>query len=139
MFATVFLLLLTCHWLADYPGQTDRQASRKAGWTDENGHHHHGWYENLVHAATHVGITAVVLLLAGWLALGQHPSAVGLAAGLAWVGISHSLIDRRRGVRWWMENTGQQDFLAHGGAAHVDQAAHVGLGLLPAALLIALL
>ncbi|MFI9331954.1 DUF3307 domain-containing protein [Kitasatospora sp. NPDC052868] len=142
MFADLFVLLLTGHWLADYPGQTDRQAARKAGWTEGEdgpnpGRHHHGWGENLLHAATHVAITAVLLL--GAFALDLHPSTAGLAAGLAWIGASHSFIDRRWAVRWWMERTGQAEFLAQGGAAYVDQAAHVGLGLLPAALAITLL
>lgn len=60
-----------------------------------------------------------------------------LVAALVWVGVSHSLIDRRAGVRWWMEHTGQRGFLAHGGAAHVDQAFHIGVGLLPAAMILA--
>jgi hypothetical protein len=134
MFADLFALLYAAHLLADYPGQTDKQASRKAGWTDEDGHHH-GWGANLVHAATHVGLT-LVLLTVGWVVLDLHLDVAGLAAGLVWVGFSHSFIDRRWAVRWWMENTGQADFLARGGAAHVDQAAHIALGLVPAALLI---
>ncbi|MFE1251204.1 hypothetical protein [Streptomyces sp. NPDC058735] len=52
---------------------------------------------------------------------------------LAWVGISHGFIDRRWPVDRWMSFAGQSGFKAHGGAAHVDQAAHVVLGLLPAA------
>ena len=136
MFANVFLLLLTAHWLADYPLQTDRQSTRKAGWIDPEGRHHHGWTENLTHAATHIAASAV-LLGATWHLLDHHASTLGLAAGFAWIGASHSLIDRRSGVRWWMEHTGQAGFLARGGAAHVDQTAHIALGLLPSALLIA--
>lgn len=36
-FAAVFVLFYIAHLLADYPLQTDRQASRKAGWTEGEG------------------------------------------------------------------------------------------------------
>lgn len=55
---------------------------------------------------------------------------------LLWVG--HLLADypgqtdRRWIVTWWMEHTGQAEYLARGGAQHVDQAAHA-LALLIAA------
>jgi len=133
MFADLFVLLFASHLTADYPGQTDHQAAHKA----DPGRA--GWTANLVHAATHVLISAAVLLLVGRLALGIRPSALGMAAALAWIGISHAFIDRRWAVRWWMENAGQRDFLAHGGAAHVDQAAHIALGLVPAAVMLAVL
>ncbi|MFE2497101.1 hypothetical protein [Streptomyces scopuliridis] len=32
---------------------------------------------------------------------------------------------RRRPVTWWMTNTGSEDWISRGGAAHVDQTAHV--------------
>jgi hypothetical protein len=35
-----------------------------------------------------------------------------------------------------MAHTRQAGFAAHGGAAHVDQASHIALGILPAALFI---
>ncbi len=132
IFPAVFILLLVGHYLADYPGQTDHQAGHKADRTAE------GWRANAAHAGTHVALTASLLGL-GALALNLPLTAPGIAVALAWVGASHSFIDRRWAVRWWMENTGQRDFLAHGGAAHVDQAAHLGLGLLPAALVLAAL
>lgn len=47
MFGTLFALLYAAHLAADYPLQTDRQAVRKAGWTEGDadahpGRHHHG-------------------------------------------------------------------------------------------------
>lgn len=53
-----------------------------------------------------------------------------------WIGATHSLIDRRWAVRWWMEHTGQSTFFHNGGAAHVDQAAHIA-ALIAAALYLA--
>lgn len=131
-FAAVFIVLFAAHHLADYPGQTDHQVTHKADKTRI------GWLANQAHAATHTALSALLLLV---LTLTLHPplTALGVSVGLAWVHLSHSVIDRRRLVAWWMDHTGQADFRAHGGAAHVDQAAHIGLGLLPAALLIATL
>ncbi|MFJ2191572.1 DUF3307 domain-containing protein [Kitasatospora sp. NPDC087861] len=143
MFADTFVLLFVAHYLSDFPLQTDRLATRKAGWTEGEedphpGRHHHGWGANLVHAGTHVATTAALLAI-GVLALGLDVRLPAAAAALAWVGLSHSLIDRRIGVRWWMEHTGQSGYLETGGAAQVDQAAHIGLGLFPAALLLTVL
>lgn len=129
---TAFAILYAAHLLADYPGQTDHQATHKADRTRQ------GWTALLVHAGTHVAITTAVLT-AVILLLRLPVTATGFAAALAWVGLSHGFIDRRWVVRWWMEHTGQRDFLQHGGAAHVDQAAHIGLGLLPAAIMLAAL
>ncbi|MEU0030768.1 DUF3307 domain-containing protein [Streptomyces sp. NPDC006335] len=131
MLADVFILLLAAHWAADYPGHTDDQARHKAE------HSALGWRANLSHAATHIVLSAVLLgigaVLTGEVTL--TPGATVLALG--WVGISHGFIDRRWPVDRWMSLSRQSGFKAHGGAAHVDQAAHVVLGLLPAALLLA--
>ncbi|MFF4821278.1 DUF3307 domain-containing protein [Kitasatospora sp. NPDC001309] len=134
-------VLLTAHWLADYPFQTDAQAKRKAGWTEGDkdphpGRHHHGWGANLAHAATHV-ITSAALLLVAAAVLDLRPSLPAAAGALVWLGVSHSVIDRRWPVARWMSWARQAGFAAHGGAAHVDQTAHVALGILPAVLLIA--
>ncbi|MFD7531937.1 hypothetical protein ACFV8E_30775 [Streptomyces sp. NPDC059849] len=64
MFAALFVQLYVAHMLSDYPFQTDRQATRKAGWTEGTtdphpGRHHHGWGPNLVHARTHVLVSAI--------------------------------------------------------------------------------
>ncbi|MFE9428255.1 DUF3307 domain-containing protein [Kitasatospora sp. NPDC006697] len=130
LFAAVFVALFAAHHLADYPGQTDHQASHKADRTVT------GWITNQVHAATHTGLSLLALLLLG-VVLHAHVTVLGAGVGLVWVHVSHSFIDRRRAIAWWMDHTGQAGFRAAGGAAHVDQAAHIALGLLPAALLIA--
>ncbi|WP_406027331.1 DUF3307 domain-containing protein [Nocardioides sp. NBC_00850] len=118
MFATVFVLLYVAHLLADYPLQTDHQAAHKADKSAT------GWVANLSHAATHVLVSAITLG-AGSLVLDLEVTIPALAAALAWVGVSHSVIDRRRGVLAWMAHAGQTQFAKHGGAAHVDQTAHV--------------
>jgi hypothetical protein len=118
MFAEIALMLYLGHLLADYPFQTDDQAERKAGpgWS--------GWSANLTHAGTHVLVCGAGLA-AGWLLLDWHLSAATAAAGLVWIGATHSFIDRRWPVEWWMQNTGQAEWAKRGGAAHIDQTAHI--------------
>jgi hypothetical protein len=132
MFGDAFVLLFIAHLLADYPGQTDHQAAHKAAPGLR------GWLANACHAGTHVALSALALAV-GWWALGTSPAPAAVAVALVWVGASHALIDRRWLVVWWMEHTRQSAFRAHGGAAHVDQAAHLALGLAPAALVLAAL
>ncbi len=129
MFAAVFLLLLAGHWAADYPGQTDHQAAHKADKTFA------GWIANAMHAATHVLICGALLGLGALVLDEVSLQPLPAAVALAWIGLSHSFIDRRWFVRWWMENTGQREFIKHGGAAHVDQTFHV-LALVAAAFLL---
>ncbi|MEV8336571.1 DUF3307 domain-containing protein [Streptomyces niveus] len=133
MFATVFVLLLAGHWTSDYPGQTDHQAKHKAERSAL------GWRANIAHASVHVVVSALLLTI-GALVLDEvtlSPAPTALA--LAWIGVSHGLIDRRWPVDRWMTFARQTGFKAHGGAAHVDQAAHVLLGLVPASLILAAL
>lgn len=121
MFATLFVLLYVAHLLADYPGQSDHQAGfkDKPGWQ--------GWKANLTHAATHVAITALVLgvgtLLLDEVALGVWPTLLTLL----WIGGTHGFIDRRWPVAAWMRFARQTGWAQRGGAAHVDQAAHVAV------------
>lgn len=129
MFASIAILLWVAHLLADYPGQTDHQAAHKAEKTAR------GWRANLVHAATHM-LLCGALLAVGSAVLGWPLPLLPATVAVLWIGITHSLIDRRWAVRWWMEHTGQRDFLQHGGAAHVDQAAHIA-ALVAAALFLA--
>ncbi|MFE6868336.1 DUF3307 domain-containing protein [Kitasatospora sp. NPDC057692] len=126
-FAATFILLYIAHLTADYALQTDHQAAHKAlpGWA--------GWRANLFHAAVHIGAAAALLRL-GAAALGLHPTTAALAVAYLWLGTTHAIIDRRWPVLWWMRTTGSADYIQHGGAAHVDQTAHIALGLLPAAL-----
>lgn len=142
LFTVAFAVMYASHLLADYPFQTDTQSARKAGWTELDSQertvrHHHGWGANQAHAGTHTLITLVLLLVVPVWALDLPLSVAGLVAALGWIHLSHGLIDRRWPIAWWMDHTGQSSFKAHGGAAHVDQAAHIALGLLPAALLLA--
>jgi hypothetical protein len=118
MFASVFVLLYVAHLLADYPLQTDHQARCKAEKSAA------GWLANLTHAGTHVLISALTLGV-GVIVLDLELTAPAAAAALAWIGISHAAIDRRRGVLAWMRLAHQEAFREHGGAAHVDQTAHI--------------
>lgn len=129
MFASVFILLYVAHLLADYPLQTDHQAGRKA----ERGAI--GWRANLTHAMTHLVVTATVL--AGGLLILDLKVPVTLALiALAWIAGTHAFIDRRWPVAAWMRFARQTGWAQHGGAAHVDQTAHVA-ALLIAALALA--
>ncbi|WP_331728313.1 DUF3307 domain-containing protein (plasmid) [Streptomyces goshikiensis] len=131
MFPTLFILLYVSHLLSDYPFQTDHQAAHKAACTAA------GWRANLVHSGTHVLVSAVALALG--VALLDLPLTVpAAAAALLWIGSTHSFIDRRWAVAWWMQHTGQREFVKHGGAAHVDQTAHLTALLLASLALAAL-
>ncbi|WP_331731372.1 DUF3307 domain-containing protein [Kitasatospora sp. NBC_01300] len=132
MFASLFVVLFVGHFAGDYLLQTDHISEHKAArsWT--------GARAALAHVGCHVTAT-VAALLAASAATGLHVSAVAAAAGIGWVGLSHGLIDRRWPISWWMRHTGSAAFEAAGGAPLADQAAHVVVGLFPAALLIAAL
>lgn len=130
MFATAFVLLYVGHLTADYPLQTDHQAQHKSANTAI------GWRANAAHAGTHV-LTCAVALAVGAAVLSElHVSPWRAAVAVLWIGVSHGVIDRRRAITWWMDHTRQAGFREHGGAAHVDQAAHV-IALAVAALIIA--
>ncbi|MBA0054028.1 DUF3307 domain-containing protein [Streptomyces sp. AJS327] len=141
-FAAAFLGLFVAHHAADYLFQSDCQSARKAAWTEgpedpAPGRHHHGWGANQVHASIH---TASSLIVLGVLAVtvGLPLSLLELAAALVWVHVTHSLIDRRWPVRWWMTHTGSGGFVDRGGMPLVDQAMHLVVGVFPAAVLVAL-
>ncbi|WP_406367229.1 DUF3307 domain-containing protein [Streptomyces sp. NBC_01546] len=129
MFAEIAFLLYVGHLLADYPLQSDRQAAHKAGCGRT------GWTANLAHAATHM-VTCGLLLTAGSMALGWQLPLLPAVAAVLWIGVSHGFIDRRWPIAAWMRIARQQGWAAHGGAAHVDQTAHV-LALTLAALFLA--
>ncbi|MER5613286.1 DUF3307 domain-containing protein [Streptomyces sp. NPDC002215] len=118
MFASLFILLYIAHLLADYPFQTDHQAGCKAN------HGAAGWRANLTHAGTHLLISAVMLAV-GILALDLQIGLLPAAIGLFWIAGTHSIIDRRWPVARWMAFARQAGWAQHGGAAHVDQTAHV--------------
>ncbi|MEU3603689.1 DUF3307 domain-containing protein [Streptomyces sp. NPDC006798] len=118
MFAELFALLYVAHLAADYPLQTDHQAEHKA----EGGLA--GWVANAAHAGTHVAVAAG-LLAVGAVLLDWSLSVPAAAVAVVWIGATHALIDRRWPIRWWMTHTGQTVWADHGGAAHVDQTAHI--------------
>ncbi|MGW5295495.1 DUF3307 domain-containing protein [Streptomyces bacillaris] len=127
MFASLFVLLYLGHLLADYPFQSDHQATHKAERTTT------GWAAALTHAATHVATCTAALTLGALVLDDVALSLPVVAAALVWIGASHAFIDRRWPVLWWMRRTGSTAWIAHGGAAHVDQTAHI-LALVLAAL-----
>lgn len=118
MFASLFVLLYVAHLLSDYPLQTDHQAAHKAGVGAC------GWRANIAHAATHVLVT-MVALAAGITVLGLDVNPVAVVVGIVWIGATHAVIDRRWPVARWMAFARQAGFAQHGGAAHVDQTAHL--------------
>jgi len=118
VFATLFVLLYVAHLLADYPFQTDHQAGHKADCGLA------GWRANLAHAGTHLLISALAVGL-GAAALGLDLSILPATAALLWIAGSHAFIDRRWPVARWMGLARQAGWAQHGGAAHVDQTAHL--------------
>ncbi|MER7905400.1 DUF3307 domain-containing protein [Streptomyces sp. NPDC095614] len=118
MFATLFVLLYVAHLLADYPFQTDHQAGHKADCGLA------GWRANLSHTGTHLLISALALG-GGGAVLGLDLSVLPAAVALLWIAGSHAFIDRRWPVARWMTLARQAGWAQHGGAAHVDQTAHI--------------
>ncbi|MHC3816740.1 DUF3307 domain-containing protein [Streptomyces sp. DT9] len=119
MFASLFVLLYLGHLLADYPFQTDHQAAHKADRCAS------GWAANLRHAGTHV-ITCGTALAVGAAVLDNVTLSAPVAvAALLWIGSTHAFIDRRWPVAAWMRFARQKGWAQHGGAAHVDQTAHI--------------
>lgn len=116
--SALFVLFYIGHLLADYPLQTDRQAARKA----QSGAA--GWRANLTHAATHLA-TSTAMLTLGVMLLDLRVDVWTAAGALAWIAGTHAIIDRRWPIDWWMQHTGQSMWAANGGAAHVDQTAHI--------------
>ncbi|MFE6001457.1 DUF3307 domain-containing protein [Streptomyces sp. NPDC056454] len=130
MLGTLFVLLYLGHLLADYPFQTDHQAAHKADCNAA------GWAANLAHAATHVATCATTLIVGALLLDDVTLSVPVVVAALLWIGTTHAFIDRRWPVARWMTFAKQAGWAKNGGAAHVDQTAHV-LALVVAALVLA--
>ncbi|MEE1766814.1 DUF3307 domain-containing protein [Streptomyces sp. JV185] len=129
MLGDIAFLLYVGHLIADFPLQTDHQAGHKAlpGVA--------GWRANISHAATHVAVCATLLVL-GAAVLGWSLPALPALTALLWIGVTHAVIDRRWPVAAWMRLARQSTWAANGGAAHVDQTAHIA-ALLVAALFLA--
>jgi hypothetical protein len=68
--------------------------------------------------------------------LGESAGTLPSIAAVLWIGATHAFIDRRWPVARWMAFARQAGWAQHGGAAHVDQTAHV-LALVVAALFLA--
>ncbi|WP_160050219.1 DUF3307 domain-containing protein [Nocardiopsis sp. FR4] len=112
-FPTVFAAMTAAHHAGDYLLQNDHQAQHKT----------ESWTANQAHVASyHLAQLAAVGLASR--VLGLRLSPVRLAAGVAVSWVTHSVIDRRWPVRWWMTHTGSKGFYANGGAPHADQAMH---------------
>ncbi|MFJ1709218.1 DUF3307 domain-containing protein [Kitasatospora sp. NPDC088346] len=124
-----FIALFVAHFAGDYLAQTDHMATHKAGPGLR------GWLANAAHVGAHLAAMLATLAVAR-LALGFTTGTWPTAAALAWAAGTHGLIDRRRVITWWMTRTGSSGFLERGGAPLVDQAAHIVVGLFPAAVLI---
>ncbi|PZT72255.1 MULTISPECIES: DUF3307 domain-containing protein [unclassified Streptomyces] len=118
MFADLAFLLYLGHLISDYPLQSDHQAVHKAapGLV--------GWRANVAHTATHVVVCGLLLAL-GAAVLGWRLPLLSATAALLWIGGTHAVIDRRWPVAAWMRLARQKDWAAAGGAAHVDQTAHI--------------
>lgn len=129
MFAEIFLLMYAAHLAADYPGQTDHQAAHKA---DPGAA---GWQAAATHAGTHL-IATTVMLGIGATVLGLTIPVLPATLALLWIAGTHAVIDRRYLIAAWMRAARQTTWAEHGGAAHVDQTAHV-LMILVAALAVA--
>ncbi|MFD4400814.1 DUF3307 domain-containing protein [Kitasatospora sp. NPDC058478] len=132
MFPSVFVLLLVAHFAGDYLFQTDHMATHKGECSRR------GWRANSEHVAAHVASMFAVLVVARFsldLDTGTWPT----LAAIAWAAGTHGFIDRRWPIAWWMDKTGSAAFRTNGGAPLVDQAAHIVVGLFPAAVLIAAL
>ncbi|MYS37173.1 uncharacterized protein DUF3307 [Streptomyces sp. KhCrAH-43] len=103
---------------ATNPLQTDHQADHKADRSVA------GWRANLTHAATHVIACSLALAVAATV-LDEGIVVLPGAAAVALIGVTHAVIDRRWPVEAWMRIARQRKWAAAGGAAHVDQTAHV--------------
>ncbi|WP_042283375.1 DUF3307 domain-containing protein [Nocardiopsis alba] len=112
-FPTVLAAMTAAHHVGDYLLQNDHQAQHKP----------ESWAANQAHVASYHLAQLTAVGLASHV-LGLRLSPVRLAAGMAVSWVTHSVIDRRWPVRWWMTRTGSAAFYEAGGAPHVDQAMH---------------
>jgi hypothetical protein len=125
-FAAVAATVTAAHHAGDFLFQTDHQAARKPGPDDRtvDCSEVESWWCNQAHVASYHAAQVAGLLVANRaLGLRLKPSRVLAGVALSWA--THSVIDRRWPVRWWMDNTGSHDFRTKaGGGMHVDQTLH---------------
>ncbi|WP_174545645.1 hypothetical protein [Nocardiopsis dassonvillei] len=125
-FAASLATLTAAHHVGDYLAQTDHQSACKPAASDRGDvvcSEGESWRALAGHIASYHAVQAAGLLVANR-ALGLKLRPGRVAAGIAVSAATHALVDRRRIVRWLMDNTGSADFRQRGGAAHVDQALH---------------
>jgi hypothetical protein len=132
-FAVVFLAFLPGHHLGDYLIQTGWQVAHKG---DHPGHDNpahrsstRGWLAASAHAGSYTAATTVTVGLA-CLLLGLPVTLWGFAAGQLFSGTTHLVIDRRWTLRWFIAqvarfDAGKLDYYDNGGAAFIDQMAHM--------------
>lgn len=125
-FAAVAATLTAMHHIGDFVLQTDHQSARKPCTEDRlvECSEAESWWCNQKHVASYHAAQLAGLLVANQaLGLKLNPSRVAAGVAISWV--THTVIDRRWPVRWWMDNTGSKDFrVKAGGGMHVDQTAH---------------
>lgn len=126
-------VLLASHFLADFPLQSDHQATHKhlGSWP--------GRRACAAHAGTHAGVQLAALL--GVAAVtGIELAPIPLVLGVGLNAATHYWIDRRFTLRGLVVASeplvGKLAFYDNGGAFHIDMAAHLAL-IVPAALIIA--
>lgn len=136
LFVVAFASLFTGHHLGDYLLQTSWQVEHKGdrgaiGWAAASGH-----------VASYTAATIATTLAAG-LALDVHITVLGFVVGQLFSAATHLIIDRRFTLRWLMVQVnrvirGKLAYYDNGGAAFLDQMAHV-FCLFIAALLMAVI
>lgn len=135
-FGGTYAALHAGHLVGDYWCQTNHQAEVK-GKPGRDGHR-----ACLRHVATLTATQGAFLGLACW-TTGERLSWRLVAAGLAVNAASHYVADRRRPIRWLadrLEWTGKGTFYRSGdglasGAAHLDQAWHIGWAAIASAII----
>lgn len=136
VFTTVFIAMLVGHHLGDYLLQTTWQVEHKG---DRGGI---GWLAAAGHAASYTAATVTTTLVAS-LVLDVHPTPLGFLIGQLFSAATHLVIDRRFTLEWFIEQVdkvipGKLKYYTDGGAAFLDQMAHM-VCLFIAALLMAVI
>ena len=132
----LYAVLRVAHGVADYWGQTQRQADTKGqpGWV--------GRRACLAHVAVHVWVSAVLLGAALWAFPAEQLGGAGyLLGGLAVIAGSHYFADRRAPLRrlsaFVRRGRGMEWVDDHGGLALLDQEWHRWWLLVAAAIMAA--
>ena len=123
VFAAFFIAMLVGHHLGDYLLQTAWQVDHKGddGWT--------GWLAAAGHATSYTAATILTTAMAG-LVLDLHVTYFGFIAAQLFSGLTHLVIDRRFTLLWFITQVdrlipGKLKYYLDGGAAFLDQMAHI--------------